>query len=226
MKIFVAFGYRPEDAWVKTLVIPMIQAFGSEAVTGETLWGGPLAGQINTRIRESHALIAFLTRRDVAGNTHPWVLQEAGAARQANLKVLEVWETGLVDKPAMNADSPYINLDPTKRDECIAEIARALIEWHSSMNEVRPYLVPQDVLTEIRKMVSGGNVQCFATLMNGTRQRPAVPVQLIRDVGGTCVLLENVRRGDMVQLKVVGPGGIYESPFTPVNSLQITMEKL
>src|SRR5688500_16594393 len=125
MKIFVAFGYRPEDAWVKTLVIPMIQAFESEAVTGEKLWGLGLAQEITNLIADCSSMIAFMTKRDDAGNTHPWVLQEAGAARQASIRVLEVWETGLKVQAAMNADTQRMSYDPAKRDECISEIARA-----------------------------------------------------------------------------------------------------
>ena len=85
MKIFVAFGYNPRDRWIPELVFPIIKAFGDEVVSGEEIPGQQITDAIIREIRQSHALLAFTTRRDKIGDqerwtTHRWVTDELSQA--------------------------------------------------------------------------------------------------------------------------------------------------
>lgn len=100
MKIFVGFGYNDRDKWIRDLVFPIIRAFGHEVLTGEEAYGDILPEYVKGAIRQSNAIIAFLTRRpDHAGNpsqsTHWWVLQELAIAEENDLLILPVREEGL-----------------------------------------------------------------------------------------------------------------------------------
>src|SRR5438105_367970 len=104
MRIFVAFGYNDRDAWVKNMVIPIMNHLGIDAATGETLGGQIITTGVRDRIKESDALIGFLTRRgmvheDGTYSTHAWVQTELGAALGSELQyILEVRETDLEDQ--------------------------------------------------------------------------------------------------------------------------------
>jgi hypothetical protein len=64
MKIFLAYGYNPRDQWIKDMVFPIIQSFGSEVVTGEETYEGPnIPENVLAKIRRSDALIGFTTKR-------------------------------------------------------------------------------------------------------------------------------------------------------------------
>jgi hypothetical protein len=206
MKIFVGFGYRPEDAWVRTLVFPMIQAFDSTVVTGERLWGEGLSEQINALIAGCDGFIGFLTRRDDLGqgryNTHQWVVQEAASARQAGLKVLEVREEGVDPQLGMMFDLQRIRYTSDKRDACISELARVLIEWHSEF-VVQPQVSPPEIISFIRRHRKD-HLRCEATVLRDRKRLPPVLVEHIFVAGGEG----------------------WESPFTPVDALLFHFEKM
>jgi hypothetical protein len=84
MKIFVAFGYNERDRWIPNLVFPIIKAFGDEVVSGEEVQGEQITDAVIREIRQSNALMAFVTRRDKIDKnrwtTHRWVTDELSNA--------------------------------------------------------------------------------------------------------------------------------------------------
>ena len=64
MKIFIGFGYRPEDDWIKELVFPLVQCFDAEIMSGEDLHGEIITEGVKNKIKKSDGLLAFLTPRD------------------------------------------------------------------------------------------------------------------------------------------------------------------
>ena len=59
IEIFVAFGYNERDKWIRELVVPVIRAFGDEAVSGEVIYGDTLPDGVKEQLRSSQAIIAF-----------------------------------------------------------------------------------------------------------------------------------------------------------------------
>jgi hypothetical protein len=76
MRIFIAYGYNDRDRWIKEHVFPLVQAFGSEVVDGEGLYGEILSEGVKDRVNMCDALIGFATRRNLpdnpSGETHLW----------------------------------------------------------------------------------------------------------------------------------------------------------
>jgi hypothetical protein len=226
MKIFVAFGYRPEDAWVKTLVLPMIEAFGTPPVTGEKLCGAGLSAQIDQLIASCDGFIGILTRRDPMADgkftTHAWVVQEASIARARGSRVLEVRDVAIDPQLGINFDLQRIMLKPDSRDDCIAEIAKVLIEWNNEFT-VQPHLLPPEAVALIRR---DREAKCTAKVMRDMRNLPEVSVPHFRVSGGAQVMVKNVRRGDMVQIRVTARDEVWESEFIPVDSLHVYLERI
>jgi hypothetical protein len=65
MQIFVAYGYNDRDRWIEKQVFPLVEAFNSRVIHGKDIRGQALSKEIQGRIQRSHALVAFVTRRDV-----------------------------------------------------------------------------------------------------------------------------------------------------------------
>jgi hypothetical protein len=229
MKIFVAFGYRPEDAWIKTMVFPIIEAFGSSVVSGEELWGRNMVDEITDRIRTSDALIAFVTRRDAMNtglyNSHTWVANEIGAAHQSRLRILEVRDVKVDPQFGMNLALQRISYDPEKRDECLVEIVRALGFWHNEM-QVEPLLLPEELARIIWRFREAANFKCTYVIRRDNRLLPEAAGETLRQTGGMYIVLKNVRRGDLVMVRVVAGGEVWESPFSSIHHTQIRLEKM
>jgi len=133
MKIFVGYGYQECDQWIEDLVFPIIEAFGSEVISGKEVHGRIISEGIRNEIQKSDALIAFLTRRertDDGGNTHRWVSDELATALAFKLRVLEVREVGVTGQGGMAGDRQRIEYDKKNRDRCLVELVKAIGQWH------------------------------------------------------------------------------------------------
>jgi hypothetical protein len=226
MKIFVAFGYRNEDAWIKTMIFPILRAFGSEEITGEDLYGIDLGQGVLNRIHDSDCLIAFRTRRDpIGGSTdftsHTWVEQEVAAGLAKNLRVLEVRETQ-VTPGAMVQNLQRINYDAQRREDFLIEFVKAMGVWHRDSVE-RPQLIPE----ELSKLLWKNRTTATVTykIRRDNREGADQKAEYFAQAGAMYVVLKNVRRGDLVCVRVSAGGEMWESQFTNIDDLLIRLEK-
>ena len=228
MKIFVAYGYRPEDAWIEEMVFPIIRAFGSDVSTGADLFGKEIADGVKNRIREADALVGFMTRRDpmqpTGYSTHPWVLQETAIADALPRPILEIWETG-VPPAGIGQNHQRITYDASARDTFLVKFVKAMGDWHSESVE-RPQLAPVEVGRLYLKHRNDPTFRCTYQIRRGDLEMQPVKADIYRAEQGVYVTLKNIQRRDLVSIQIYAGNEQWESPFTRVDNLFIQLEKI
>lgn len=226
-RVFLAFGYNQRDAWVKDLVVPMVEAFGVEAATGEEVPGQALSPAIQELIRNSDALIAFLTRRDQLANgswtTHPWVLGELTHGQSSGLaRLLPVVEEGVDYQPGIVGNLQRLAFQEARRDECLVALARAIGQWTRAQN-IRLQLLPPAFVEAVRPQVPTPGFRCTYQLMEGSRTRPEQPVQIMKIKGGLFIDLIEVPPQALVKIQIAAAGRSWSSDFESVDAVSVAL---
>ena len=121
MKIFIAYGYNERDKWIKDLVFPLVNAFGSEIETGEETYDGTIPQVVRIKIERSDALIGFTTKREplnpASTLTHRWVIEELAAAIALDKKFVEVREIGVDRVEKTSCQQRQIGFPVSKRGQ-------------------------------------------------------------------------------------------------------------
>ena len=228
MRVFVAYGYNDRDKWIKDLVLPLIQAFGYDVVTGENTHGNPIICTVVQEIKGSDALIAFLTRRMEQGSltnrTHEWVSQEVGSAMGKGAMLLPVREEGLDNQEGMTAGHQHITYREAEREKCLVEIATALGKWRSK-DIVRLQLFPQERAAEIKALLKEKGFRVQYGLLQDGREEPLSDTKILRIGSGLYVDLKDVRKDALVQLQIDCQGKSWSSSYVTMNSVGIHLER-
>jgi hypothetical protein len=231
MKIFVAFGYNPRDRWIPELVFPIIRAFGDEVVSGEELPGQQITDAIVREIRQSHALLAFTTRRDKIGDqerwtTHRWVTDELSQAlAPPPLRVAEIRESGVDDQGGIAGDRQRITYNEAERDKCLVEIVKTLGKWHAS-ETVELKLLPDECIQAVRPLLRNPALRCAYQILDreGNLSDP-IPAQILPITGGLFVRAKDVPPMSFIQIRVECAGRSWTSEFENVESLGIHLRE-
>ena len=224
MKIFVAYGYNDRDKWVKDLVFPLVEAFGSEVETGETTYDGSIPESVKKKIRLSDALIAFTTRRTTQDNvvwqTHRWVIEELAAAATLDKKTVEVREIGVDPQGGLTQADQRIEYDEKARDLCLVKIVEALGVWHST-DFVQVQLLPEGVANnDLRPLLDQG-LMCSYIVKTGNYEDAPVDAVIEPIKGG---LFINVRKSDrdaLVRINLRFGNRVWRSDYESLNSYGI-----
>src|SRR5690348_3386044 len=130
MKIFIAYSFR--DAWIKKYVFDFLKAQGIDVESGDELEGQRIDDGVKDKIKFSHALIAFTTRKDKiegrdAWKASDWVIQEIDHADSIGMtKVLEFREQGVEFTGGRAGNRQYKEFSSTDQLQCLVELARVL----------------------------------------------------------------------------------------------------
>lgn len=115
MNIFICFGYNPDDQWIKEFIFPLVESYDVNITTGEDLQGLVLSQAVTDRIKESDAVLAFLTRRDALTNgrftSHRWVYEEISTAIANNVRAVEIREKLVDAQGGLPGDRQRIEFD-------------------------------------------------------------------------------------------------------------------
>jgi hypothetical protein len=222
MKIFVAYGYNERDQWVPNLVFPIIRAFGDEVATGEELQGEQITDAVMREIRQSDALMAFVTRRqkidETHWTTHRWVTDEISHALAHNLLVAEIREVGVDEQGGIPGDRQRITYDEIDRDKCIVEIVKTLGKWHSS-DDVKLKLLPDECVQLIQPLLRNPSLRCtYRILDNNGDIGDEIPATILRITGGLFVRAKNIPRMALVQIRVECGEKSWTSDFENIDS--------
>jgi hypothetical protein len=229
MKIFVAFGYNDRDRWIPNLVFPIVKAFGDEVVSGEEVQGEQISDAVIREIRQSNALMAFVTRRDqISENrwtTHRWVTDELSHAIAFQLPVAEVRESGVDEQGGIAGDRQRILYKESERDKCLVEIVKTLGRWHAS-DTIELKLMPDECIQAVRPLLRNPGLRCMYQVLerNGTMGDP-VPAQILPITGGLFVRARNVPPMSYIQIRVECAGKSWSSEFENVESLGIHLHE-
>ena len=228
MRIFIAWGYRERNGWIRELVYPVVEAFGDDVLHGEDMPGEIITEGVRQRISRADALIGFVTRREDPGDdpriTHRWVTDELASAYGQGKRILEVREVGVDEQRGMIGDRQPIIYNPAKRDECVVEIVRTLGAWHMTSN-VMLQLLPEECAEQITPLLGNQNLRCLYTFLDGVDEGPEQRTRIRRIKGGLFVEARNVPRQALIQLKVECAGQSWSSDFESTDSLGIRLRQ-
>lgn len=155
MKIFVGWAY--EETWIEDYVIPLIESYGIEVVTGKGLEGGKITASVRDRIKEASAGIFFTTRRgepnaEGSWGTSDWVIDEIKHAASLEKEyIIEVREVGVDYSNKINEDREHIKMDPENRLEGLIALCRTVSRWKSLNVKVK--LTPAQFSMSIRPRI-------------------------------------------------------------------------
>jgi hypothetical protein len=231
MRIFVGYHFDPRDQWIKDLVYPLIRAFGDEVVTGETLYGQREIGPAVTRkIRESHALIGFATRRDQSGpgewSTHRWITDEIAQANAYELPIVEVRELGVDPQRGIVGGTQFIAYNEDERDKCMVEIVKAMGEFHRA-GLMKLQLLPEEFTQEIAPLLGNPRFRSVYRVYLDGDDEPSEERQLkiLELKGGLFATVRNFPPGAFVQVRVECEAKLWASVFESTDAISIRLRK-
>lgn len=228
MRIFVAFGYNPRDSWIEQMVFPIVEAFGSEVLTGEEMQGEQLSQGVLERINNSDALVAFTTRRDELKNgtwtTHKWVQQELSAAIAKPILVVEVREKDVDPQVGVDGDRQRINYEEAKRDECLVEIVKTIGRWHENLF-VDLQLMPKEFIDDVKPLLKHPHLKCRYKLMVRNRESDFFNASIKPIKGGLFMAASDVPRDALIQIFVECDEKSWNSDYESISSVGIKLYK-
>lgn len=231
MRIFVGYHFDPRSQWIKDLVYPLIHAFGDEVVTGENLYGqGEIGPAVTRRIKESHALIGFATRRDQRGprdwSTHRWVTDEIAQANAFEIPVVEVRELDVDPQRGIVVAMQVIAYNEIERDKCLVDIARAIGEFHRA-GVVKLQLLPEECAQEIAPLLDSPHFRSFYKVYvdgddDASDERQ---LRILELPGGLFATIRNVPQRAFVQVRVEAEAKVWSSGFESTDAVSIRLRK-
>ena len=228
MRVFIAWGYRDRNSWIRELVYPVVKAFGDEVLHGEDMPGQIITDGVRQRIDRSDALIGFVTLLEDPGAgpsaTHRWVPDGLATAQARGKCVLEVREEGVANQGGILGDRQLIPYAEAGRAECIVEIVKALGAWHET-NNVTLQLLPEECAEQITPLLGNQNLRCFYTILEGGDEGAQLPARIRRIKGGLFVEARNVPRQALIQIRVECAGRSWTSDFESTDSLGIRLRQ-
>jgi hypothetical protein len=226
MRIFVAFGYNPRDRWIEELVFPIVEAFGSEVLSGEDMQGEQLSQGVQQRIGNSDALIAFTTRRDQLQNgtwtTHKWVQQELALAIDRGMWVAEVRETDIDPQVGVDGDRQRISYEEANRDRCLVELVKTIGRWHENVF-VDLQLLPKEFIDSVKPLLRNPRLKVEYKVMEKNRETGPFGATIKAIKGGLFMTAANIHREALIQVFVECDGSSWNSDYESVNSIGIKL---
>ncbi len=229
MKIFVAYGYNERDKWIPDLVFPIIKAFGNEVITGEELQGEQITDAVIREIRQSDALMAFVTRRqkidETRWTTHRWVTDEISHALAYKLFVAEIRELGVDDQGGIVGDRQRITYNEKERDKCLVDIVKTLGKWHSN-DTVKLQLLPDECVQTIRPLLRNPDLRCTYKILNNDGElSDEIPTTILPITGGLFIHARGVPRLSLIQIRIDCSGKAWTSNFENIDSSGIHLQQ-
>jgi hypothetical protein len=229
MKVFIAFGYNERDKWIPNLVFPIIKAFGDEVVSGEEIQGEQITDAVIREIRQSSALMAFVTRRDKIDEnrwtTHRWVTDELSNALAFKIPVAEIRERGVDEQGGIAGDRQRILYNESERDKCLVEIVKTLGKWHLS-ETLELKLLPNECIQAVRPHLRNPDLRCTYQIMDRNGMTgDEIETQIRAVTGGLFVYARNVPPLHFIQIRVKCAGKVWSSEFENVESVGIHLHE-
>ena len=226
MNIFLAYGYNQRDQWIKDMIKPIVEAFGSTAVTGEETYLGPdIPTNVLDKIRRSDALIGFTTRRTTQDNivwtTHQWVVMELAAAITQRKRVVEVRELGVDPQGGLGQNMQRIDYNEANRDQCLVDIVKAIGLWHRNDTK-RLQLLPDGLVnSELRPILKSPGLACQYFVRIGNFEEGPFQAQIWGFKGGLFIDVPNVPNDALIQINVAFGGQAWSSDYESTDSFGI-----
>lgn len=204
-KIFLAFSFRPENDQLVRDIDRVVRSHGLILVTGEVLGGDGLTAKIQTRIRESDALIALLTREEKlegqdAWRSTGWVSTEYMSARGRGQRAIAITEAK-VKLDGAYAENEHIRLERTAPCEAFIRLSETIGLWKlESGRSLDIRLMPQAAATLASEETAICEYRLVAPSGDST---PWQTVQARRKPGGVFLMVQGVKLDHAIEVKIL-----------------------
>jgi hypothetical protein len=231
MNIFIGFGYNNDDKWIKDLVFPLVESFDAMITTGEDLHGQVLSQGVTDRIKKADGVLAFLTRRDALAATgrytsHRWVYDELATSIANNIPAVEIREKMVDAQGGLPGDRQRVEFDLDDKAKLIVELAKLLSAWRRNLKARRLFLLPKDIVQEVRPHIYKETLKCTYKFMTGSKQSPQYEAKPFKFGQGLCVDVYNVPSEDsLIEITIQGPQFEWSSDYESVQLLSINLQK-
>lgn len=226
MRVFLAYHYDEHGKAVARLFDALLDSHGVEIETGENTGGGALDVKVAKKIEGCDGLVALFTKRQRPESTNNWVHHEFAHAQATIRRVFAVYERG-VPTDGMYSGHERVEFEGDEGlVEAILKVSSTIGVWRREIGDVRAaFVVPDEVCQKVRR-------DSYATCeyqrmdpssgdVSGWSKTDLQPLGL----GGYRVTVGQVRRGDLIQLRITSPEGRWESGFTD-QAMRLEMKEL
>ena len=227
MRVFVSFGFLPEEAWVEQLAVPLLQHLGLNVIEGKEI-PGEIDATIRRRIHSCDALIGFLLRRgkrerDGSWSASDYVRQEIEIALAGEKDVILVVEHGVKAPRGFLQQRQRLDYRAPNRDVLLLALARHLREWIDG--EVKVRLSPDTLVQALEGEVYAGKARCRYRVLDGGRTVRESVADIVPEGGGLFTKLLGFRPRTQAQIRV-GVNGVewastFESHASPFTSIEL-----
>lgn len=216
MRVFVAYGYLPEELWIEKLAIPLLDQMGLTLIDGREIPGRPITQEVRRMIESADALIGFLTQRRPKGRgtqrtTSDYVRQEIEIALGKHMDVIQVVEQGVRPPGGMLAELQRITFKRSERDQLLVKLSGHVRQWIQGEMKVR--LLPEALAEAVARDVR--QAECRYRIIQETRTARQGVAELIPDGGGIFAKVLGFQPGTEVQVEVTTPQGRWSSRVVP-----------
>jgi len=179
MKIFVSYSFRVENSWVESYVVPVIECFGHEVMTGRILDAGGLDDEVRKKITQCRRVLCFASRAKpnydqtgavVSYQPPEWVRDELMMARGAERDAIEFREKG-VSYGGASIVRPYVEFDRDQLPQLLLDLAQRVCEWPVGPLQLR-LSVPDQFQAEVQQAADANTLRarCLAIDMGGAER--------------------------------------------------------
>ena len=231
LKIFVGWPY--EVTWVRDRIVPLIETYGADVLTGESLEGQVLTEGVKDAIRRANAAIFFTTRRgnpDAQGNyeTSPWVVDEIKYVQAINprARVYEIREEAVTWENRIHDVRQHTILPPGDVAAAMLHVAKVVSQWRGLSYKLQ--LLPEELMRTLRPRLAQKKYACtYALREDGQTVFGPEPVEVVREKDGLYVYLHQLPASDRtyVEINVEVGGDQWSCGGIQMGSLDVTLEK-
>ncbi len=235
MKLRIFVGWPYEVTWVRDRIVPLIETYGAEVLTGESLEGQKLTEGVKDKIRRANAAIFFTTRRDeIAGapgtfETSAWVVDEIKHTQSVNerARVYEVREQGVTWDNKIHDERQHTLIGPGDVAVAMLHVAKVVSQWRGLSYKLQ--LMPEDFMKSLRPRLLDHKYQCtYALRESGQTVYGPEAVDIVREGHGLCVYLHQLPENDRcyIEISVQAGDDLWTCGGIQVGTRDVTLEKL
>jgi hypothetical protein len=233
LKIFVGWPY--EVTWVRDRILPLIETYGAETLTGQSLGGQKLTDAVKDKIKRAHAAIFFTTRRkEVPGtpgtwSTSPWVVDEIKYADSVDghRRIYEIRECGVTYENCIHDERQHSLMEHGDVAQAMLLVARTVSQWRGLSYKLQ--LLPEDFMKALKPRLVDKRYDCtYEVKESGNTIFGPERAEILREGHSLCVYLHHLPEDDRtyVEVKVRAGDDHWTAGGIQMGTREVVLEKL
>jgi len=221
MRIFVGWPY--DVTWVREKIVPLIESYGVEVLTGEEVFGEKLNEAVKKRILAADATIFVAARRSQTNDgwaTSDWVVSEIHYAKAWEKKhILEIRERGVEYPDKLDDTRQYVIIEPGAVADAMLACGKAVGSWKGLTFKLK--LGPEDFVKDLRTQRSS---KCTYKLRQDGTVIDEGTAEIVREGQGLFVYLRDLRTVANTYLELSVER--WSSTGVQLSALEVEMERI